>query len=68
MFVKLLDGNEPVIVNSDAVQWIEGISSGQHCVVHMHGGSIRLPKPADEIQALLDWAAPSAKERTNARR
>ena len=68
MFVKLIDGTEPTIVNSDAVEWIEGISGGQHCMLHMSSGAaVRIPKPADEVAAALDWAAPQ-KEKRDARR
>lgn len=68
MFVKLIDGNEPIIVNVDQVTWLEGMSGGQHCMVHFINGAVRVPKPADDVQALLDWAAPSQKEKQHGRR
>ena len=69
MFVKLIDGNEPIIVNSDQVTWIEGMSGGQHCMVHFINGAVRVPRPADEVASFIDWAAPTAqKEKQHGRR
>jgi len=63
MFVKLTDGNEPVIVNSDLVTYIEGMSGGAHCMLYLvDGRTVRVAKPADAVVALLDWAEPVPKK------